>query len=388
SNYWGYSTLAFFAPEPRYLGPRGLPGIREAVEALHGAGIEVILDVVYNHTAEGGADGPTLSLRGLDNASYYRLIDGDPAGYANDTGCGNTVDAAHPFAQRLILDSLRHWSREYGVDGFRFDLMTALGREAAGFDPGSGFLDALTQDPLLSRLKLIAEPWDLGPGGYQLGAYPAGIAEWNDRFRDDVRRFWRGDPGTAPALADRLLGSAGVFGHGNRPAWSSVNFVTAHDGFTLADLTAYGAKRNRANGEENRDGRDENFSDPIGGEGPDHTVDDTARARRAQRRRNLLATLILSQGVPMLLAGDDIANSQGGNNNAYAQDNQTGWIDWAAGDAALSAFTRRLLTLRRAHPVLRQTRFLHADKRPSDGARDVEWRGLGGGRPAWEDPAL
>ncbi|MEL6774483.1 MAG: glycogen debranching protein GlgX, partial [Pseudomonadota bacterium] len=328
SNYWGYGSLAFFAPEPQYLGPAGEAGIHAAIDALHAAGIEVLLDVVFNHTGEGDAEAPALSFRGIDNASYYLHDPSAPGRYIDHTGCGNSLDLTEPFVLRLVLDALRHWAGHYNVDGFRFDLMTTLARGPGGYDRAGGFLSALRQDPLLADRKLIAEPWDLGPGGYQLGNFPAGIAEWNDRYRDDVRRFWRGDAHAAPALATRLMGSAEVFDHETRPPWSSVNFVTAHDGFTLADLTAYGAKRNEANGEENRDGRDENFSDPIGGEGPDDTVDDAARARRNLRRRNLLATLLLSQGTPMLLAGDELANSQGGNNNAYAQDNETGWLSW------------------------------------------------------------
>jgi glycogen operon protein len=391
TNYWGYNPLAFGVPTARYGPPEAL---RAAIARLHAAGIEVILDVVFNHAAEGDRFGPTLSFRGLDNASYYRLQPRRPRMDVDDSGCGNTLNVAHPFVLRLVLDSLRHWVEAYGVDGFRFDLGTLLAREpagraghvgAGGFDPDSGFLDALRQDPVLSRVKLIMEPWDLGHGGYRLGGFPPGIAEWNDRFRDDVRRFWRGDAGAAPQLAKRLLGSAEVFDTGGRRSWTSINFLTAHDGFTLADLTAYSRRHNEANGEGNRDGRGENFSDNLGVEGPSEDAD--LRAARDRRRRALLATLFLSQGTPMLLAGDEIANSQGGNNNAYCQDNPIGWLDWDGADAALLAFVRRLAAFRRAHPALRQTRFLHAGLRP-DGRPDVAWYGFDGNAPAWDDPAL
>ncbi|MEL6766982.1 MAG: glycogen debranching protein GlgX [Pseudomonadota bacterium] len=385
-NYWGYNTLAFFAPAPRYLGPAGEAGMLSAIDRLHAAGIEVILDVVYNHTAEGGALGPTLSFRGLDNLSYYRLMPDEPRHYVNDTGCGNTVNVAHPFVLRMVLDSLRHWVEHYRIDGFRFDLATALGRETHGFDPEGGFLDALRQDPVLSDVKLIMEPWDIGPGGYQLGGFPPGTAEWSDRFRDDVRRFWRGDEGATAGLAARLLGSADIFDHNGRPAWSSINLVTAHDGFTLADVTAYNAKHNEANGEKNRDGHGENLSDNMGVEG--ETSDPAIAAARARRRRALLATLFLSQGTPMLLAGDELANTQGGNNNAYCQDNVTGWVDWETDDPDLAAVVGTLARLRREHPVLRQTRFLHGQVRAADAAPDVAWFGLDGEAPAWDDPGL
>ncbi len=385
-NYWGYNSIGFFAPEPRYFGPNGAAGLREAIRRLHSAGIEVILDVVYNHTAEGDHRGPTLSFRGLDNTAYYRLQQGRPRRYVNDTGCGNTVNAAHPFALRMILDSLRWWVEAWGVDGFRFDLATALAREVHGFDVEGGFLDAIRQDPVLSDVKLIAEPWDIGPGGYQLGAWPAPFAEWNDRFRDTARGFWRREPHSAQDLAERLLGSAGLFDKRGRRAWSSVNFVACHDGFTLADLTSYVHKRNAANGEDNRDGHDHNLSDNLGVEGP--TDDPAILARRAQRRRNLLATVFLSQGAPMLLAGDEFGASQGGNNNAYCQDNETAWLDWSAQDADLLAFARRLLAFRAAHPVLRQTLFLHGQARAEDGKADVSWRSFEGDAPHWREAGL
>ncbi|HEX9859115.1 MAG TPA: glycogen debranching enzyme GlgX, partial [Paracoccaceae bacterium] len=355
---------------------------------FHSAGIEVLLDVVYNHSGEGDELGPTLSFRGLDNRSYYRLIEGGRY-YVNDTGTGNTLNLTHPAVLRMVMDSLRYWVEVMHVDGFRFDLAPVLGREASGFDPQGGFLDTLRQDPVLSRVKLIAEPWDIGPGGYQLGAFPHPFLEWNDRFRDGVRRFWRGDAGMAPDLAKRLLGSAERFDHSGRAATSSVNFVTAHDGFTLEDLVSFSVKRNLANGEDNRDGHDENHSDNLGAEGA--STDPALRAARDLRKRNLLATLMLSQGTPMLLGGDEIGNGQGGNNNAYAQDNATGWVNWAKADMALAAFVARLVALRRDNPVLRQRRFLHARARAADGLPDVIWRRADGAAPRpedWHDPAF
>ena len=385
-NYWGYNTIGFFTPEPRYFGPSGLAGFRTMVQRLHAAGIEVILDVVYNHTAESDQRGPTLCFRGLDNASYYRLQRGQPRYYVNDAGTGNTLNLANPQVQRMVLDSLRWWVEAMGVDGFRFDLATSLGREEHGFSPHAGFLDALHQDPVLATVKLIAEPWDLGPGGYQLGNFPAEFAEWNDQFRDTVRRFWRNDPHSAQELAERLLGSAGVFDRKGRRAWASVNYVACHDGFTLADVVSYNARYNEANGENNRDGHHENISDNCGVEGP--TDDPDILARRSLRRRNMLATVFLAHGTPMLLAGDEIAHSQGGNNNAYCQDNETSWIDWAQGDRILLDFVRRLSAFRRSHPCLRQTWFLHGNSRPSDGLPDVTWLSLDGKPVNWRDPGL
>jgi glycogen operon protein len=387
-NHWGYNTLAFFAPEPRYMSKGALWEFQTMVRRFHVAGIEVILDVVYNHTAEGDEWGPTLAFRGLDNASYYRLAEGGRR-YVNDAGTGNTLNLTQPMVLRMVMDSLRYWVEVAHVDGFRFDLATTLGREAQGFDPQGGFFDAIRQDPTLSRVKLIAEPWDIGPGGYQLGAYPHPFHEWNDRFRDGVRRFWKGDAGMTRDLAARILGSAERFDHSGRAATASINYVTAHDGFTLEDAVSYTIKRNFANGEDNRDGHHENHSDNLGVEGP--TKDAKVLAARSQRKRNLLATLMLAQGVPMLLAGDEIGHSQGGNNNAYAQDNATSWIDWARVDADLRGFTERLVTLRKSLPILRQRRFLHAQKRVSDGLPDVIWRRADGTVPQseeWHDPAF
>lgn len=385
TNYWGYNSLGFFALEPRYFGPHGIDGFKNSVDRLHAAGIEVILDVVYNHTAEGDHRGPTLSFRGLDNAAYYDLHTRNARSYVNDTGCGNTVAVRHPHVLRMVLDSLRYWVEIMGVDGFRFDLATTLGREPHGFDLCGGFFDAIRQDPVLGRCKLIAEPWDIGPGGYQLGGFPADWAEWNDRFRDTTRKFWRGDAHAAQELAGSFLGTASVFDHSGRKPHSSVNFVAAHDGFTLADITRYREKHNEANGESNADGHGHNLSDNCGVEGD--TQDTTILNRRAQRARNLLATVFLSQGTPMLLAGDELGRSQRGNNNSYCQDNETSWIDWRNGDADLLAFTRRLVALRREIPLLRQRHFLHGRIRP-DGLPDVEWSSLDGGALNWRDPSL
>ena len=385
TNYWGYNSLGYFALEPRYFGPNGPEGFKQAIERLHAAGIEIILDVVYNHTAEGDQRGPTLSFRGLDNAAYYNLQANQARYYVNDTGCGNTVSVDHPFVLRMVLDSLRYWVEVMGIDGFRFDLATTLGREPRGFDLRAGFFDAIRQDPVLSRCKLIAEPWDIGPGGYQLGGFPADWAEWNDRFRDTTRKFWRGDAHAAQELAGNLLGTASVFDHSGRKPFSSVNFVAAHDGFTLADVTRYREKHNEANGESNADGHGHNQSDNCGVEGD--TKDPAILERRAQRARNLLATVFLSQGTPMLLGGDELGHSQRGNNNTYCQDNETTWIDWDAHDADLLAFTQRLIALRRDNPVLRQGHYLHGRAR-QDGAPDVAWSSLEGGALNWRDASL
>jgi isoamylase len=367
---------SFFAPEPRYgRRRRRLPRDSAAPSRLHEAGIEVILDVVYNHTGEGDELGPTFSFRGLDNASYYRLVPGAERHCINDTGCGNTVNLSHPRVLQLVMDSLRYWVQMFHVDGFRFDLTSTLGREAGGFDPGAGFFDALRQDPVLSRVKLIAEPWDIGPGGYQLGRYPPGFSEWNDRFRDDVRRFWRGDEAMRPALAARLSGSADLFDHSTRRPSASLNFVAAHDGFTLADLVSYSEKHNLANGEDNRDGHSDNHSANWGVEG---TTDDAAiSAQRARIRRALLATLLSANGTPMLLAGDEFGHSQGGNNNAYCQDNRTTWLDWSLADSELGRsqidYTARLIAARKAHPSLSAAHYLHGRSEPLPGVADIAW---------------
>jgi isoamylase len=385
TNYWGYQSIGWFAPHPAY---GCIADFQKMVKRLHAAGIEVILDVVFNHSGEGDALGPTLSLRGLDNASYYRLQD-DPRLYVNDTGTGNTLDTTHPMVLRLMMDSLRYWAGVMGVDGFRFDLAPALGRTRSGFDPAAPFFDALRQDPLLASRKLIAEPWDLGPAGYQLGAFPAPFAEWNDKYRDGVRRFWRGDAGQAGEMAARLAGSAQLFDRGGRPATSSVNFLTAHDGFTLDDVVSYSRRHNEANGENGADGHGDNHSDNFGAEG---AGDDTAMlAARSARKRAMLATLMLSQGTPMLLAGDEIGNSQGGNNNAYCQDNEVTWLDWERADQAFLVFVRQAIAFRKAHPVLRQRLFLHSRERASDGREDLFWRRTDGATMKgadWHDPEL
>ncbi|MGE5651321.1 glycogen debranching protein GlgX [Noviherbaspirillum sp. UKPF54] len=375
ANYWGYNTLSFFCPEPRYLSGGSPDEMRHAVRQLHAAGIEVILDVVYNHTCEESELGPTISLRGLDNASYYRLQDNNLRHNVNDTGCGNTLNMSHPRVIQLVMDSLRYWVREFHVDGFRFDLGATLGREHHGFDPGSGFFDALLQDPVLAGVKLISEPWDLGPGGYQVGNHPPGLAEWNDRFRDDVRSFWRGDPGMRGAVASRLLGSADLFNHHRRRSWASVNFVTAHDGFTLQDLVSYNHKHNEANLEENRDGNNENRSCNWGEEGPT----DSAKvvATREKVKRAMLMTLLLANGTPMLLGGDEFGRSQNGNNNPYCQDTEISWFDWSLPDTeagrALLDFTRRCIALRRELPTLCSTRFLKSRSRTPQHLPDISW---------------
>lgn len=385
-NYWGYNTIGFFAPEPRYFGPAGFVGFRNMVRRFHAAGIKVILDVVYNHTAEGDHRGPTLCYRGLDNANYYRLIAGQPRYYVNDTGCGNTVNIAHPYVLRMVMDSLRFWVQQMGVDGFRFDLATTLCREEHGFDRHGGFLDALRQDPVLSDVRMIAEPWDIGPGGYRLGQFPAKFSEWNDGFRDCVRRYWRGDSHSTQELAAKLLGSADTFDREGRPASSSVNLLTAHDGFTLADVTSYNDRHNDANGENGMDGHHNNLSDNCGVEG--HTDDPEILDRRKRRQRNMLATLFLSQGTPMLLAGDEFSNSQQGNNNAYAQDNEIGWLNWDQADEEMIDFVARLSQFRKDHPCLSQERFLHGGIRKSDAMADVEWTDFNGTPLQWRDPGL
>ena len=382
-NYWGYNTLGFFAPHAGYGSANELRG---AIRRLHGAGIEVILDVVYNHTAEGGAEGPTLSFRGLDNASYYRSDPQDRRRCIDDTGCGNTVNLAHPRVLQMVMDSLRFWVTSFHVDGFRFDLSPVMGREAHGFDPGAGFFGAVRQDPVLSRVKLIAEPWDLGPGGYQLGRHPPGWAEWNDRFRDGVRRFWRGDGGQRPDFAARLAGSADVFRHQGRRPWASVNFAACHDGFTLADVTRYAVKHNEANGENNRDGAEANWSANWGVEGP--SDDPAIAATRARVGRAMLACVFLAEGTPMLLAGDEMGHSQRGNNNAYCQDNELSWLDWGAADGGLVWFVGRLTALRAGCVALRHSVFLYGGHELHPGIADIAWfdqRGAEISPEAWND---
>ncbi len=387
-NYWGYMTLGFFAPDPRYLSAPDISEFQQMVARFHAAGIEVILDVVYNHTAEGDQRGPTLSFRGFDNASYYRLSS-DRRYYVDDTGCGNTLDLDHPFVLRMVMDSLRYWVEVMHVDGFRFDLASTLARTAGGFDRDGPFCRAVRQDPVLNRVKLIAEPWDVGPGGYQLGAFPSPFKEWNDKFRDSVRGFWRGDSLITRKLARHITGSAIRFDHDGRPATSSVNFVTAHDGFTLMDTVSYAQKNNYKNGDGNQDGHDHNYSDNCGIEGS--TQDPDILARRARRRRNMLATLLLSQGTPMILAGDELGNSQAGNNNAYCQDNESGWVNWDEADPDFLAFCRQIIAFRKEHPILRQKQFLHSAKRAVDNKPDVFWRRSDGAAMTeadWQNPEL
>ncbi|HZT51639.1 MAG TPA: glycogen debranching protein GlgX [Stellaceae bacterium] len=372
-NYWGYNTIAFFAPEPRFLANAVITDFKTAVKRLHDAGIEVLLDVVYNHTGEGNHLGPTLCFRGIDNAAYYRL-ESDKRYYTDFTGTGNSLNLDHPRVLQMVMDSLRYWASEMHVDGFRFDLATTLARAGGEYRRDGLFLSAVGQDPVLSRMKLVAEPWDVGPNGYQLGNFPAGWAEWNGQYRDVVRRFWKGDPGVTAQLASRLAGSSDIFGyHGRRP-WASVNFVTCHDGFTLQDLVSYNDKHNDANGEDNRDGNDTNHSWNCGAEGP--TNDPEVTALRDRQKRNLLATLFLSLGVPMLLMGDEIGRTQGGNNNAYSQDNPISWVDWdgiRAEDEQLRAFVENLIHLRRQHRVFSRPRFFRGEVVSAEGLKDLTW---------------
>ena len=376
TNYWGYNTLAFFAPDGRYATARDGAQVAEfktMVKRLHRAGLEVILDVVYNHTGEGDQLGPTLSLRGIDNAVYYRLDPANPRHYVDVTGCGNTLNLPHPRTTQLVLDSLRYWVEEMHVDGFRFDLAPVLGRRSEIGTRSDGFFEMVRQDPVLSRVKLIAEPWDLGPGGDWGGAFPAGWSEWNGRFRDGVRRFWRGDGGRVADLASRLSGSSDLFGPNGRSAHASINFVTCHDGFTLRDLVSYEQKHNEANGEDNRDGTHDNWSRNWGVEGPTAAV--KVLRQRASAQRNLLATLAFSQGVPMLLAGDEMHHTQQGNNNGYCQDSELTWLDWNLDETAreLLAFTRQVFAIRSANPVLRRRSFFHGRELSGTSLKDVAW---------------
>ena len=375
TNYWGYSTIGFLAPHAAYSssGQRGeqVTEFKQLVKTLHRAGIEVILDVVYNHTNEGNDRGPTLSLRGIDNASYYRLPYDDPSRYMDFTGTGNSLNVHHPAALQLVMDSLRYWVTDMHVDGFRFDLASTLGRDHHEFDPNAAFFDLVHQDPVVNQVKLIAEPWDVGPGGYQLGHFPAEWSEWNARFRDDIRDFWKGTPGTLSAFAWRFTGSSDLFDTGGRRPSASINFITAHDGYTLADLVAYEQKHNEANGEDGRDGHDDNRSWNGGVEGPTRRADVVANRRR--RQRSMLATLLFAQGVPMISGGDELGRTQLGNNNAYAQDNEISWLDWAAVDAELFDFTRRLIALRAAHPVFRRRRFFAGEQAMGSTLDDIGW---------------
>lgn len=367
SNYWGYNTLNFFTAHQPYLCSGERDEFRTFVAAAHARGIEVILDVVYNHTAEGNHLGPTLSLRGIDNASYYSLAAHDARFYANDTGCGNTLNVKHPRVLQMVMDSLRYWVATMGVDGFRFDLATVMGREINGFDPGSGFFDAVKQDPVLATCKMIAEPWDIGPGGYQLGRYPPGWSEWNDRYRDTIRRFWRGDAGMLPEFARRVHGSSDLFEHSGRAPSATINFVTSHDGFTLNDLVSYRSRNNLINKENNNDGHHSNFSDNHGEEGA--SKNSVVLELRARQKRNFIATLFLSQGTPMLLAGDELGRTQRGNNNAYCQDNDINWINWkeiADEDRCLQLFTSYVVSLRNKYPMFTSKDYVHRPDEPEE----------------------
>lgn len=372
-NYWGYNSIGFFAPDPRYSATGQIGEFKTMVKTLHSAGMEVILDVVYNHTAEGSHLGPTLSFRGIDNLSYYRQVPGDARYYMDYTGCGNTLDLVHPRVLQLIMDSLRYWVLEMHVDGFRFDLASALARELHEVDRLGAFFDVLRQDPVLSQVKLIAEPWDLGEGGYQVGNFPMGWAEWNDQYRDTMRAYWKGDGGLIGDFAQRLAGSSDLYASSGRKPYASVNFVAAHDGFTLNDLVSYNDKHNEANLDENRDGHDNNRSWNCGAEGP--SDDPEVRALRARQRRNLLATLMFSQGMPMLLAGDEMGRSQRGSNNAYCQDNEISWLNWDLDEEgrALLAFTRRVIALRRAHRVFHRRSFYGGRAIRGSDVKDIAW---------------
>ncbi len=395
TNYWGYNTLAFFAPDVRYsaLGT-AVDSVREfkmMVRALHAAGLEVILDVVYNHTAEGNHLGPTLSLRGIDNASYYRLCQNDPRFYVDFTGTGNTLNMRHPRVLQLIMDSLRYWVLDMHVDGFRFDLASTLARELYEVDRLGAFFDIVHQDPVLSQVKLIAEPWDLGEGGYQVGNFPVLWTEWNGKYRDTVRSFWKGDGGMMSELATRLAGSSDLYESSGRRPYASINFVTAHDGFTLEDLVSYNEKHNEANGEDNRDGENHNLSWNGGVEGP--AEDPEVRSLRERQKRNFMATLLLSQGVPMIRGGDELSHSQRGNNNAYCQDNEISWLDWALDHRKRDflEFVRRVIRLWREHPVLKRRRFFQGRPIRGGEVKDISWFQPSGGEmrdKAWNEPLV
>jgi isoamylase len=391
TNYWGYNTLGFFAPDVRWASkhsPRkAVQEFKMMVRSLHAAGIEVILDVVYNHTAEGNQLGPTLSWRGIDNASYYRLSPEDPRYYMDFTGCGNTLNMRHPRVLQLIMDSLRYWVTEMHVDGFRFDLASTLARELFEVDRLGAFFDIIHQDPVLSQVKLIAEPWDVGPGGYQVGNFPVGWTEWNGKYRDTVRRFWKGDGDTASEFATRLAGSSDLYQWTGRAPYASINFITCHDGFTLQDLVSYNEKHNEANGEDNRDGANDNNSWNCGAEGP--TDDPAVRALRARQKRNLIATLFLSQGVPMLCGGDELSHTQNGNNNAYCQDNELTWLRWDLDDEQRQflEFVRKVAQIWREQPVFQRRKFFQGRHIRGSGIMDISWfepSGQDMGDDAWD----
>ena len=389
TNYWGYNTIGFFAPDPRYAAERNdsLREFKEMVAKIHDAGLEVILDVVYNHTAEGNELGPTLSFKGLDNANYYRLLPDKKRYYINDTGTGNTVNLSHPRVIQMVTDSLRYWVEQTNVDGFRFDLGTILAREPNGFDNQSGFLKAVSQDPILGTVKLIAEPWDCGPGGYQVGAFPPGWAEWNDKFRDTVRDFWKGNVPVSE-LSGYMSASGNIFNRQGRRPWACVNFITAHDGFTLNDLVTYNDKHNEANGEENKDGSSDNRSWNCGVEGP--TEDAEINTLRCRQMRNMLATLLLSQGTPMVLAGDEFGRTQKGNNNAYCQDNDISWLDWNIQDSgkSLIEFVKMLTGLRHKYPIFRRNLFFTGEYVEDLEIKDVTWINANGSemtQEQWSD---
>jgi glycogen operon protein len=383
-NYWGYNTIGFFAPDMRYSATGTLGEFKTMVKRLHRAGLEVVLDVVYNHTAEGNQLGPTLSFRGIDNAVYYRLAE-DRRHYMDYTGTGNTLSTQHPIALRLMFDSLRYWVREMHVDGFRFDLASTLAREQHEFDHYGAFLDIARQDPVLSQVKLIAEPWDLGEGGYRVGGFPPGWSDWNGRYRDAVRAYWKGDGGLVGELASRLSGSSDIFAPGGRGPTASINFITAHDGFTLRDLVTYNDKHNEANGEDNNDGESHNRSWNCGVEGP--TDDAGIRALRRRQMRNFLATLFFSQGVPMLVAGDEMGRTQGGNNNAYCQDNEISWMHWELDEEGrdLLEFTQRAIALRNKHPLFRRLTFFRGRAVRDSDAKDIVWLQPQGGEMSDEE---
>jgi glycogen operon protein len=373
SNYWGYNSIGFFAPDRRYSASGSINEFKTMVKSLHSRGIEVILDVVYNHTAEGNHLGPTLAFRGIDNVAYYHLTDASARYYQDYTGCGNTLNMRHPRVLQLVMDSLRYWVEEMHVDGFRFDLASALARELHEVQRLSAFFEIIHQDPVLSGTKLIAEPWDLGEGGYQVGNFPVGWTEWNGRYRDAMRAYWKGEGGTIGELALRLTGSSDLYERSDRRPYASINFITAHDGFTLRDLVSYNAKHNEANGESNADGSDHNLSWNCGAEGP--TDDPEILALRAQQTRNFIATLLLSQGVPMLVAGDEMWHTQHGNNNAYCQDNELSWLHWDLDEAqrGFLAFVRRMIALRRDHPVFHRRTFFHGRRIKGAGVTDIVW---------------